>query len=68
MHPCSALRICPSRADLYQCAIGYVGVYDLPLMMTKGNVAERLGWGKTYMQRAFGGSKENMIENVVPNR
>ncbi|MGL4474004.1 MAG: alpha/beta hydrolase family protein [Shewanella sp.] len=46
--------------DLYKCAIGYVGVYDLPLMFEKGNVAERLGWGKRYMEQAFGGSESEM--------
>ncbi|TKB50587.1 S9 family peptidase [Ferrimonas sediminicola] len=44
--------------DLYQCAIGYVGVYDLDLMMNKGNVAERIGWGERYMSQAFGKTKE----------
>lgn len=33
--------------DLYQCVVGYVGVYDLLLMKDTGNVAERLDWGRS---------------------
>ncbi|MBV7314159.1 S9 family peptidase [Shewanella sp. NIFS-20-20] len=56
----AALMGVVKEPDLYQCAIGYVGVYDLPLMFDKGNVAERLGWGKRYMEQAFGGTEAEM--------
>ncbi|WP_372872082.1 alpha/beta hydrolase family protein [Shewanella sp.] len=56
----ASLMAVVKEPDLYQCAIGYVGVYDLPLMFEKGNVAERLGWGKRYMEQAFGGSEAEM--------
>ncbi|MCL1134906.1 alpha/beta hydrolase family protein [Shewanella hafniensis] len=56
----AALMGVVKEPELYKCAIGYVGVYDLPLMFNKGNVAERLGWGKRYMEQAFGGSEETM--------
>ncbi|QYK03706.1 alpha/beta hydrolase family protein [Shewanella zhangzhouensis] len=56
----ASLMAVVKEPDLYKCAIGYVGVYDLPLMFEKGNVAERLGWGKRYMEQAFGGSEEEM--------
>jgi dipeptidyl aminopeptidase/acylaminoacyl peptidase len=33
----AALEGVMKEPDLYRCAIGYVGVYDLPLMLTRGN-------------------------------
>jgi dipeptidyl aminopeptidase/acylaminoacyl peptidase len=59
----AALMGVVKEPDLYKCAIGYVGVYDLPLMFNKGNVAERLGWGKRYMEEAFGGTEAEMKKN-----
>ncbi|MBF6022726.1 alpha/beta hydrolase family protein [Lysobacter niastensis] len=35
--------------DLYRCAVGYIGVYDLPTMLTHGDVQER-GSGETYLR------------------
>ncbi|MBF39734.1 S9 family peptidase [Idiomarina sp. UBA4520] len=46
--------------DLYQCAVGYVGVYDLLLMKDTGNVAERLDWGLDYLNEALGESEEKL--------
>lgn len=48
--------------DLYQCAIGYVGVYDLLLMKNTGNVAERLDWGMSYLNEALGDDPEKLKE------
>jgi dipeptidyl aminopeptidase/acylaminoacyl peptidase len=48
--------------DLYQCAIGYVGVYDLPLMKEIGNVAERLDWGINYLTEALGDDPAKLKE------
>lgn len=59
----AALMGVVKEPDLYKCAIGYVGVYDLPLMFDKGNVAERIGWGKQYMAEAFGGTEAEMKKN-----
>ncbi|MCF1428370.1 MAG: prolyl oligopeptidase family serine peptidase [Shewanella sp.] len=59
----AALMGVVKEPDLYQCAIGYVGVYDLLLMFKKGNVAERLGWGTKYMTQAFGGTEEKMKQH-----
>jgi dipeptidyl aminopeptidase/acylaminoacyl peptidase len=39
--------------DLYQCAIGYVGVYDLRLMYTRGDVPQNI-YGKNYLKRVLG--------------
>jgi len=39
--------------ELYKCAIGYVGVYDLQVMKKKGDIP-RAKWGKRYLQRVLG--------------
>ncbi len=39
--------------DLYKCAIGYVGVYNLRLMYTRGDVPQDL-YGKDYLKRVLG--------------
>ncbi|MGH8191123.1 MAG: alpha/beta fold hydrolase [Rhodanobacteraceae bacterium] len=39
--------------DLYKCAIGYVGVYDLRLMYTRGDIPQNL-YGKDYLKRVLG--------------
>jgi dipeptidyl aminopeptidase/acylaminoacyl peptidase len=36
----AALEGVMKEPDLYRCAIGYVGVYDLPLMLTQGDGSE----------------------------
>ncbi len=39
--------------DLYQCAVGYVGIYELPMMFTKGDIPERES-GRRYLARTIG--------------
>jgi dipeptidyl aminopeptidase/acylaminoacyl peptidase len=39
--------------DLYKCAIGYVGVYNLRLMYTRGDIPQNL-YGKDYLKRVLG--------------
>lgn len=39
--------------SLYKCAVGYVGVYDLPLMFKKGDISERDS-GQRYLKRTLG--------------
>jgi dipeptidyl aminopeptidase/acylaminoacyl peptidase len=44
----------PARApDLYQCAFGYVGLYDAEIQMTKSDTSESDG-GRRYLYRALG--------------
>lgn len=43
--------------DLYQCAVGYVGVYDLPTMHTHGDIQGH-GSGETYLREWIGDRKE----------
>lgn len=58
----AALMGVVKEPDLYQCAVGYVGVYDLPLMKNTGNVAERLDWGLDYLGEALGDDPKKLIE------
>lgn len=51
--------------DLYKCAAGYVGVYDLPTMHTQGDIQER-GSGETYINDWIG--KRDSLGAVSPNR
>lgn len=39
--------------DLYKCAIGYVGVYSLPMMFEEGDIPGSK-FGKNYLQQALG--------------
>ncbi len=45
--------------DLYQCAIGYVGVYDLELLFKKGDVPARKS-GQVYLRHALGEDKADL--------
>lgn len=53
--------------ELYQCGIGYVGVYDLNVMMTKGDVGMRQA-GKKYLKEALGATEEKRrAQSPAPN-
>ncbi|MEM7218318.1 MAG: S9 family peptidase [Pseudomonadota bacterium] len=39
--------------DLYRCAIGIAGVYDLPLMYKRGDILQ-LNYGKSYLEDVLG--------------
>jgi dipeptidyl aminopeptidase/acylaminoacyl peptidase len=61
----AALMGVAKEPDLYKCAAGYVGVYDLPMMHTTGDIQER-GSGETYL-REWLGAKEK-LDAVSPTR
>ncbi|WHZ20497.1 MAG: Prolyl oligopeptidase family protein [Rhodanobacteraceae bacterium] len=50
----AALEGAVSVPDLYKCAIGYVGVYDLTLMYRGGSDAMQNIYGKDYLKRVLG--------------
>jgi dipeptidyl aminopeptidase/acylaminoacyl peptidase len=50
--------------DLYRCAVGYVGVYDMNMMYHRGDIHRRSS-GKNYLLEALG--TEN-LDQVSPNR
>jgi dipeptidyl aminopeptidase/acylaminoacyl peptidase len=39
--------------ELYRCAVGYVGVYDLPKMLKDGDISDTRS-GKTFLQKTMG--------------
>lgn len=49
----AALEGAVKEPDLYRCAIGYVGVYDLRLMYTRGDVPQSF-LGENYLIRVLG--------------
>jgi dipeptidyl aminopeptidase/acylaminoacyl peptidase len=50
--------------DLYQCAIGYVGVYDLEMMYGRGDIQERMT-GKNFLRDWLG--REGLAANSPVN-
>ena len=48
----AALQTVVREPDLYQCTIGYVGVYSLPLMFKDGDIPERES-GRNYLSRVM---------------
>ena len=51
--------------DLYRCAAGYVGVYDLPTMHTDGDVRDKAS-GRTYINDWIGPKDD--VASVSPTR
>jgi dipeptidyl aminopeptidase/acylaminoacyl peptidase len=45
--------------DLYRCAVGYVGVYDLGMLYTRGDIGQRDS-GARFLAEAVGGGRENL--------
>ena len=57
----------PIRAPgLFRCAIGYSGIYDLPMMRTKGDI-QSSQFGRSYLDHAVG-SDEATLEANSPDR
>lgn len=53
------------EADLYRCAAGYVGVYDLPTMHTDGDIRDKAS-GRTYLNEWLGPKED--VASVSPSR
>ncbi|MGM0526089.1 MAG: alpha/beta hydrolase family protein [Pseudomonadota bacterium] len=52
--------------DLYQCGVGYVGVYSLPLMYEDGDISERDS-GRKYLRRVIGDDEQELKANSPVN-
>ena len=50
--------------SLYRCAVGYVGVYDMPMMYGRGDVSERAS-GFNFLEEALG---KQDLEAISPTR
>lgn len=48
--------------DLYQCAVGYAGAYDLGMIFEKGDI-QRRDRGISYLRRELSGNKEFLHSN-----
>jgi dipeptidyl aminopeptidase/acylaminoacyl peptidase len=66
----AALMGVAKEPSLYQCAVGYIGVYDLPMMYTRGDVQQRVS-GENWLREWVGPSTElaavsptNMAERI----
>ena len=57
----AALEGVVKEPDLYRCAIGYVGVYDLPMMFNRGDIPESR-FGKNYLKWALGENQDELRE------
>lgn len=57
----SALQSSTLAPDLFKCAVGVVGVYDLSLMYTKGDI-QRRDSGVAYLKRAIGQDEQQLNE------
>ncbi len=53
----AALMGAAKEPGLYRCAAGNVGVYDLPMMHTRGDTQE-MKWGRTYLREWIGEANE----------
>ncbi|MFT5995371.1 MAG: dipeptidyl aminopeptidase/acylaminoacyl peptidase, partial [Glaciecola sp.] len=58
----SALMGVVREPDLYQCAMGYVGVYSMPIFYTHGDIPKRAS-GVKYLERVIGTDQEVMLAN-----
>lgn len=56
----ASLMSVASEPDLYRCAIGYVGIYDIPMMFGRGDIQERRS-GMTYLNDMFEGVDQEAI-------
>jgi len=60
----AALMGAAREPDLYRCAAGNVGVYDMALMYRSGDVA-RERWGRNYLEDTLG---QDELAAISPNR
>jgi|TARA_B100002003_G_scaffold247605_1_gene279499 dipeptidyl aminopeptidase/acylaminoacyl peptidase len=55
----AAMMGAAKEPDLYRCVVGYSGVYDLTLMKTQGDIADRKS-GVAYVHRVIGTDEEEL--------
>jgi dienelactone hydrolase len=63
----SAMMSVVRHPDFYQCAFAFVGVYDLERAKREGNIAQRIGFGRAYLERALG-TDEDRLRAHSPSR
>lgn len=58
----SALMTVIRAPKMFKCAIGYAGVYDLPMLLKKGNVSSRAS-GRSYLDTVLGHDQTELNAN-----
>lgn len=57
----ASLMAAVREPDTFKCTIGYVGLYDLELMYTDGDIPDLWG-GEAYLERVIGRDKQQLKE------
>jgi len=57
----ASLMAVTKEPDLYQCAVGYVGVYSLPMMFEKGDIPNKQA-GINFLKEAVGEDQDLLLE------
>lgn len=60
----AAMMSAVKSSDTFKCAVGYVGIYDLEYLYTKGNVRDSWG-GESFLEKAIG-RDEAELERFSP--
>jgi dipeptidyl aminopeptidase/acylaminoacyl peptidase len=63
----AALEGATKEPDLYKCAIGYVGVYDLPQMFHSGDIHDS-SFGKDFLRRQVGDDMAQLASHSPINQ
>jgi dipeptidyl aminopeptidase/acylaminoacyl peptidase len=63
----AALEGAMKEPDLYKCAIGYLGIYDLPLMHRRGDIPESIS-GENYLKRQVGDDMDQLAQRSPINQ
>jgi dipeptidyl aminopeptidase/acylaminoacyl peptidase len=56
----SALQSAINSPELFKCAIGYAGVYDLPMLYEEGDI-RTIKWGDAYLDKTLGTDQAKQI-------
>ena len=57
----AALEGAVKEPDLYKCTIGYVGIYDLRLMYTRGEIPQSI-FGENYLKNVLGENQDELYD------
>ena len=63
----AALEGAVKEPDLYQCAIGYVGVYDLALMSYRGDIPQSVN-GERFLEKTLGNDTNALAQRSPINQ
>lgn len=63
----SSMMVAAKAPGLLRCAVGYAGLYDLPMMYTKGDIRDRRS-GRNYLARVIGQDRDELAANSPTTR